>query len=564
MAMLPRLRPRCFYDLVIEVAIVRPGPIQGKMVHPYLRRRNGEEEVVFPQHDHGAVKKVLAKTLGVPLFQEQAMQLAIVAAGFTPDEADQLRRAMAAWKRKGDLLFRFGDKLIAGMVARGYGRDFAERCFEQIKGFSEYGFPESHAASFALLVYVSAWLKVHHPAAFTAALINSLPMGFYAPAQLVRDAQEHDIEVRPVDVNFSEWDCTLEEGAEVPRCRGVEKGESGDCPSSLGTSTPRHLDTSPPAVRLGTRLVRSLSEPEADKIAAAVRCRGPFGTIEDLWRASGVRIASLRHLAAADAFNSMGLDRQAALWQIRALRDDELPIFDAVASPSRSETQLCNEASSTEPSPEGAKARSQGRQPLESRAKPRSVSSHPSPIVANDHPDVAIAPADSGAANSAAINPEPAPSGPHPDIPPLPPIPAPRKVAHDYASTGLSLKAHPVSFIRDDLAAAGAVPAGDLADPTLTPNAKPVAVGGIVLVRQRPATASGILYITTEDETGIANLIIRPHIYERYRKAARHSIAILARGKVERVGSVVHIMVSRIESMDGAIQSLDATSRDFR
>ena len=208
MSMLPRLRPRCFYDLVIEVAIVRPGPIQGKMVHPYLRRRDGIEPVVYPNED---VRRVLGKTLGVPLFQEQAMSLAIVAAGFTPGEADQLRRAMAAWKRKGNAIAKFGTRLIEGMLARGYDEDFANRCFEQIKGFSEYGFPESHAASFAHLVYVSAWMKCHYPAAFTTALLNSQPMGFYAPAQLVADARKHGVEVRPVDVNFSEWDCGLEE-----------------------------------------------------------------------------------------------------------------------------------------------------------------------------------------------------------------------------------------------------------------------------------------------------------------------------------------------------------------
>jgi len=222
MTMLPRLRPRCFYDLVIEVAIVRPGPIQGDMVHPYLRRRRGEEPVTYPSE---AVKRVLAKTLGVPLFQEQVMALAIVAAGFTPGEADQLRRAMAAWKRKGNQIQRFGERLISGMVERGYEREFAERCFDQIKGFSEYGFPESHAASFAWLVYVSAWLKKHYPAVFAAALINSQPMGFYAPAQIVRDAQEHGVEVRPVDVNLSGWDCVLEERHEGTKARRHEGEE---------------------------------------------------------------------------------------------------------------------------------------------------------------------------------------------------------------------------------------------------------------------------------------------------------------------------------------------------
>jgi DNA polymerase III alpha subunit len=262
MSMLPRLRPRCYYDLVIEVAIVRPGPIQGDMVHPYLRRRNGEEPVSYPGE---AVRKVLAKTLGVPLFQEQAMALAIVAAGFTPGEADELRRAMAAWKRKGNQIEQFGQRLIAGMLERGYERSFAERCFQQIKGFSEYGFPESHAASFALLVYVSAWLKRHHPAAFAAALLNSQPMGFYAPSQIVRDAQEHGVEVRGVDVGLSRWDCTLEE-----RHEGENRSEVSD-PSCLRASVP-------PCLRLGMRLVKGLREEDAEAIAGAVAGKGPFGS----------------------------------------------------------------------------------------------------------------------------------------------------------------------------------------------------------------------------------------------------------------------------------------------
>jgi error-prone DNA polymerase len=224
MTMLPRLRPRCFYDLVIEVAIVRPGPIQGDMVHPYLRRRNGEEPVTYPKEE---VRDVLGKTLGVPLFQEQVMSLAIVAAGFTAGEADRLRRAMAAWRRKGDHLVAFRAKFISGMLDRGYERGFAERCFRQIEGFSEYGFPESHAASFALLVYVSSWLKKHHPAEFAAALINSQPMGFYAPAQIVRDVQEHGVEVRPVDVNCSGWDCGVEERDEEMERRRDGVGARG-------------------------------------------------------------------------------------------------------------------------------------------------------------------------------------------------------------------------------------------------------------------------------------------------------------------------------------------------
>jgi error-prone DNA polymerase len=460
MSMLPRLRPRCYYDLVIEVAIVRPGPIQGDMVHPYLRRRNGEEPVSYPSPD---VEKVLAKTLGVPLFQEQAMALAIVAAGFTPGEADQLRRAMAAWKRKGNQIEQFGRRLIAGMLERGYDRDFAERCFQQIKGFSEYGFPESHAASFALLVYVSSWLKKHEPAAFAAALINSQPMGFYAPAQIVRDAQQHGVEVRPVDVGHSMWDCTLEE---------TKRQRDGE--TKWGQ----------PAIRLGMRLVKGLREEHADAVAAAVRERGPFTTVEGVWRASGIPVPAMRKLAGADAFGSMGLDRQGALWQVRALRDDPLPMFDGV----QSETEA---------------------------------------------PDTL------------------------PEVLPF------RKVMHDYASVRLSLKAHPMSFIRDELDRRRAVPAVQLQDEGMHPNGRRVAVAGIALVRQRPSTASGIVFMTLEDETGIANLILRPKIYERFRAAARHGVTILATGQVERQGEVVHVMVSRLETLDDRFRQLKATSRDF-
>ena len=454
MAMSPRLKPRCYYDLVIEVAIVRPGPIQGGMVHPYLRRRAGLENAEYPSPE---IERVLGKTLGVPLFQEQAMALAVVAAGFTPGEADRLRRAMAAWKRNGDAIFGFQDKLINGMIERGFERDFAERCFEQIKGFSGYGFPESHAASFALLVYASAWQKKHYPAAFATALINSLPMGFYAPAQIVRDAQEHGVEVRPVDVNQSEWDCTLEEG---------ERGK---------------------AMRLGMRMVKGLREDEAHVIAAVARERGGFRTVEGLHRNAGVRVAALKQLARADAFSSMDLSRQQALWEVRALKDDALPLFD--------------EAGLQE--------------------------------------EVVEAPA------------------------PLPRLSEVREVSLDYGHVGLSLKAHPVSFLRDRLDAMGVMSNAALLDEGLAPQGRWVKVAGVVLVRQRPGTASGIVFITMEDETGIANLIVRPQVYQRYRASARHSVVILARGMVERQGSVVHVQTHSIESLDGVMRGLRATSRDF-
>ena len=452
MSMLPRLRPRTFYDLVIEVAIVRPGPIQGDMVHPYLRRRNGEEPIVYPNED---VRRVLGRTLGVPLFQEQAMQLAIVAAGFTPDEADQLRRAMAAWKRKGRDIEKFGTKLIAGMKARGYAREFAERCFEQIKGFSEYGFPESHAASFAILVYVSSWLKWYEPAAFAAALINSQPMGFYAPAQIVRDAQEHGVEVRPVDVNFSGWDCSLE-----------KPGAGRSC------------------MRLGMRLVKGMREEEATMIESAARARGGrgFAGVRDLWRASGVTVGALRKLAQADAFRSMGMDRQQALWAIKPLKDERLPLFDA-----------CEEE----------------------------------------------------------------------EIAELPGIRAGRQVLHDYQSVGLSLKAHPVSFLRSRLDERGATCNGDLRNAKRCPQGRPVVVAGIVLVRQRPGTASGVVFMTLEDETGIANLILWSKTYEKFRSVARLATSVMAFGHVERQGEVVHVHVAKLESMDEMLPDLDGLSRDF-
>ena len=447
MAMLPRLRPRCFYDLVVEVAIVRPGPIQGKMVHPYLRRRNGEEDVTYPSE---AVRSVLGRTLGVPLFQEQAMKLAIVAAGFTPGEADQLRRAMAAWKRKGDAIYRFGQKLIAGLIANGYTPEFADRCFEQIKGFSEYGFPESHAASFALIVYVSAWLKCHYPAAFAAALINSQPMGFYQPAQIVRDAQEHGVEARVIDVNASNWDCTLEDGGR--------------------------------AIRLGMRLVKGLSQAHADAISAARDQHGPFASLAQIQRRAGIPVAAIRRLARGDALRSLGLDRQQALWEAQALRDDSLPLFDGADSPVE---------------PAGA----------------------------------------------------------------LPVVDAVNIVRDDYANTGLSLKAHPVSFVRPYLDSIGVTPAASLRDARAFPNGKRVKVAGLVLVRQRPGTASGVVFFTLEDETGVANLIVWPKTYEKYRAAARHAPMILATGRVERAGEVVHVQPTRIEAVTAGDVSMK--SRDF-
>jgi error-prone DNA polymerase len=438
MSMLPRLRPRCFYDLVVEVAIVRPGPIQGDMVHPYLRRRDGADPVEYPSE---AVRAVLGRTLGVPLFQEQAMALAVVAAGFTPGEADRLRRAIAAWKRSGNRIAEFGAHLERGMLERGYSREFACQVFRQIQGFSGYGFPESHAASFALLVYVSAWIKLRHPAAFLAALLNSQPMGFYAPAQLVRDAREHGVEVRPVDVLRSRWDCTLE-----------------DVPGAT------------PAVRLGMRLVSGLAEHEARAIEAArgAACAASPG-IERIWRASGCGTRALRRLARADAFAGMGVPRQQALWQVRALRTRHEPVLDHAAGEG---------ATLFDPSPQ-----------------------------------------------------------------PLPSVGELRSVSDDYAGTGLSLRAHPVSFLRRRLAGRGAVECSRLA------GERRAAVGGLVTCRQRPSTAGGTMFMTVEDETGVANLILRPAAYARLRAVARGAGAVLAHGRVEHRSGVTHLLVSRMEDL---------------
>jgi error-prone DNA polymerase len=507
MSMLPRLRPRCFYDLVIEVAIVRPGPIQGDMVHPYLRRRNGEEPISYPDE---AVRAVLGKTLGVPLFQEQAMSLAIVAAGFTPGEADQLRRAIAAWKRKGSRLAEFAAKLEEGMVSRGYTRAFAQQVFRQIQGFSGYGFPESHAASFALLVYASAWLKRHHPAAFAAALINSQPMGFYAPAQIVRDAIDHGVEVRGVDVNASAWNCTLEWGPDPAPDRTRRRDAQ---------ASPVEDARSAPALRLGMRLVRGLRHDDAERIASAVAAGGTFATLEELRRRSGISIAALRRLASADACRSMGLDRQHARWRVQALRDESLPLFDG---------------------------------PID---------------VEQPVPDRAVKPAlPVRAAAGMAVSAEG--EGEDASSTRLPPVPEIAAIAHDYATTGLSLKRHPMACIRPRLAHRGVSQCALLRDPLATPPKRRVRVAGIVLVRQRPSTANGIVFMTLEDESGIANLIIRPRVYARCRRAARSGVILLATGRVERRDGVVHLLAERMEDISAEAARLgggfDPMSRDFR
>lgn len=455
MSMLPRLRPRRFYDLVIEVAIVRPGPIQGQMVHPYLRRRGGEETPSYPNEE---IRAVLDKTLGVPLFQEQAMRLAVVAAGFTPGEADQLRRAMGAWRRPG-VIDQFRRKLLAGMQARGLGQLFAEQVFQQIRGFGEYGFPESHAASFALLVYVSAWLKRHYPAAFVAALLNSQPMGFYSPAQLVRDVREHGVRVRPVDVNASDWDCVLE--------------TDGDASAAS------------PAIRLGFRLVGGLPRREIERLVAA-RSSGPFRSFDDVARRSGLSPSLLAKLSEADVFQSLELDRRAALW--KSLGQD----------------------------------RAAARQPL----------------FAGCEEDE--------------------------EAPELPPLPLVEQVFADYRAAGFSLRAHPLSFFRERLAGAGVRMARELS--ASVPNSY-VRVAGLVLLRQRPSTAKGITFVTLEDETGIANIVVRQSIWELFYTVARRSPAWIVQGKLERHQAVTHVVANRIEDLSATLSKtapLATKSRDFR
>ena len=467
MSMLPRLKPACFYDLVIEVAIVRPGPIQGDMVHPYLRRRSGEEPVTFPSD---AIRAVLEKTLGVPLFQEQAMRLAVVAAGFTPGEADQLRRAMGAWRRPG-VIDEFHRKLVDGMRGRGLSQQFAEQVFQQIRGFGEYGFPESHAASFALLVYVSAWLKRHHPAAFTAALLGSQPMGFYAPAQLVRDAKEHGVKVLPVDVNSSAWHARLEMDGKS----GKRKAESG------GSSRGQRPE---PAVRLGLEQVYGLGEAAGRRIEAARRA-GLFRLPHELARRSQLDRESLLHLARAGAFESLGLDRRRAVWEaMRCLdRPENQPLL-------------------------------QGLQ---------------------DEDD-----SDEG------------------DELPLPGMTRQEEVIADYRTAGLSLRAHPLHFQRDELAERGVITA---ADAGVSPEGRRVQVAGIVLTKQRPATAGGMIFLTIEDETGAANIVVRPDVWQAADHAVRRAAVLVVHGRIQRRGQVVHILATSLEPL--ALATLPRMSRDF-
>jgi len=457
MSMLPRLKPRTFYDLVVQVAIVRPGPIQGDMVHPYLRRREGLEPVHYPKPE---LEKVLGKTLGVPLFQEQAMRVAIECAGFTPGEADMLRKSMATFKFTGGVS-SFKTKLIEGMVDNGYERVFAEQTFKQLEGFGSYGFPESHAASFALIAYASAWLKCWHPDVFCAALLNSQPMGFYAPAQIVRDAAAHGIEIHPACVNASRWDCTLEPVADDGRL----------------------------AVRLGLRMVRGLANAHASTIVAT-RADQPFASVDDLWRRAGVPQAALVQLAEADAFRpALGLARREALWAIKALRDEPLPLF---AAASAREAEMVPEIY---------------------------------------EPAVALRPMTAGG-----------------------------EVVEDYRHIGLTLRSHPIAFLREDLRRRRIVSCAEAMDAR---DGRWLEAAGIVLVRQRPGSAKGVMFITLEDETGIANLVVWAKVFEQHRRTVLSAGMVAVRGRIQREGEVVHLVARRITDLSTELASVGEREGNF-
>ncbi|MGJ1240074.1 error-prone DNA polymerase [Sphingobacterium sp. G1-14] len=440
MSMLPRLKPREFYDLVIEVAIVRPGPIQGDMVHPYLRRRNKEEDVDYPSTE---IQTILEKTLGVPLFQEQAMEIAIVAAGFTPAEADELRRSMATFKAKGQVS-AFHKKMVDGMVKKNYTEEFANRVFKQLEGFGSYGFPESHAASFALLVYVSSWLKYYYPDIFAASLLNSQPMGFYQPAQIVIDVQKHGVKVRPIDINHSSWDNTLE-------------GEIGK----------------PHALRLGLRQIKGFSREEA--VVLTQGRQSAYSSITGMMDV-GLSLIALEKLADADAFTSLGIDRRQALWEITALGDRPIALFEGQASESIMEGQI-----------------------------------------------------------------------------ELPLLTKSQHVVADYARTSLSIKAHPVSFLRGKLDLLHVVPTAKLG---LIQNDMPVKVCGLITVRQRPGTSKGVLFITIEDDTGFSNIVVWSNVFEKYRKEILRAKLLMVAGKIQVEGEVIHVIAQRCFDMSGLLKDL--------
>jgi len=469
MSMLPRLKPKEFYDLVIEVAIVRPGPIQGDMVHPYLRRRQGLEPVSYPSKE---LEAVLDKTLGVPLFQEQAMKIAIVAGGFTPGEADKLRRAMATFKRTGTIGM-FKTKMIEGMVARNYPRDFAERCFSQIEGFGEYGFPESHAASFALLVYASSWLKCRYPDVFAAALLNAQPMGFYAPAQIVRDLRGHGVEVRPVDINHSDWDATLEPGERAAaRLDTLHRDMAGDIRSTH-------------TLRLGLRKIKGLSQ-EHGRMIVQNRAAG-YACIRDFWLRTGLPTHVIARLADADAFGSLGLTRRQALWAAKALGrvgavEDDLPLFRTSV-----------------------------------------------PAVT---PQISV---------------------PHEPAVRLPAMPLGEEVVNDYRFLELSLRAHPASFLRADLDRYGIIRNEEL---RALPRGARVRVSGLITVRQQPGAANGVIFMTIEDETAIANIIVWPKTFERFRPVIMGARYVAVSGELQQESGVIHVVAAWLDDLTSLLARL--------
>ncbi|NMY41227.1 error-prone DNA polymerase [Pseudomonas sp. WS 5013] len=447
MAMLPRLRPQCYYDLVIEVAIVRPGPIQGDMVHPYLRRRNHEEAVTYPSAE---LKPVFERTLGIPLFQEQVMELAVVAAGYTPGEADDLRRCMAAWKRRGGLE-PHRQKLTQGMLERGYSPEFAARIFEQIKGFGDYGFPESHAASFALLTYASSWLKCHEPAAFACALINSWPMGFYSPDQLLQDARRHAVEVRPLDVRHSTWDCSLEPAA------GAQ-----------------------PAIRLGLRLIRGLHQADMQRLMAA-RQQQPFSDIADLCRRAGLDSRCRALLADAGALQGLAGNRHQARWAVAGV-EEQAPLFAGLPAEAEIAVQL------------------------------------PAPSIGED-------------------------------------------VLGDYATSGTTLGPHPLSLLRAELQSRRCRSAAELLQ---IGNGRLVKIAGLVRGRQRPQTASGITFVTLEDEHGMVNVMVRRELAERQRRVLVSAQLMQVDGHLEEKSGVRHVIAGRLHDLTPLLEGLEVRSRDFR
>lgn len=442
MAMLPRLKPKCFYDLVIEVAIVRPGPIQGDMVHPYLRRRQGKEKVSYPSD---AIKSILEPTLGIPLFQEQVMELSIHAAGFTPGEADSLRRAMASWKRHENMLIQFSERIINGMKARGYSEEFAQRVLEQIKGFGVYGFPQSHAASFALLVYISAWIKCHYPAVFACALINSQPMGFYKPSQIIQDAETKNVKIKPIDIKHSEWDCTVED----------------------------HLSS----LRLGFRMVKGINKKEILKLLHYRDKNKLTNSLKLLWRKSEVKLKTLKLIAEADGFLSLGIDRKQALWELSALKDVSMPLFDH----------------------------------LEDKKE----------VFVSETCDVS-------------------------------------EVLKDYEMIGHSLKYHPLQILRPSLSSTSICQMKALRNNSYT------TITGIVIMRQKPMTASGVVFLTLEDETGTANIIVWPKLYKQFKNEVWDSAILEVKGVVQKQEGVIHLIMRSAEDKTGELKSYKKLSRNFR